>query len=94
MVKVLYCTKGKLSTSLDVVRLTPSLTHVCHVGLSCLESECYCSLSSPLSISPSLTVCRSLFSPETDDYAEIIDDEDTYTMPSSEYRSICHIGSK
>uniref|UniRef100_A0AAZ3PRS2 Focal adhesion kinase 1 n=1 Tax=Oncorhynchus tshawytscha TaxID=74940 RepID=A0AAZ3PRS2_ONCTS len=36
-----------------------------------------------LSISPSLTVCRSLFSPETDDYAEIIDDEDTYTMPST-----------
>uniref|UniRef100_A0A8K9VF00 Focal adhesion kinase 1 n=1 Tax=Oncorhynchus mykiss TaxID=8022 RepID=A0A8K9VF00_ONCMY len=47
------------------------------------ESECYCSLSSPLSIPPSLTVCRSLFSPETDDYAEIIDDEDTYTMPST-----------
>uniref|UniRef100_A0A8K9XJU7 Focal adhesion kinase 1 n=1 Tax=Oncorhynchus mykiss TaxID=8022 RepID=A0A8K9XJU7_ONCMY len=72
----------------SIPKLTPSLTHVCHVGLSCLESECYCSLSSPLSISPSLTVCRSLFSPETDDYAEIIDDEDTYTMPSSEYRSI------
>uniref|UniRef100_A0A8K9UFJ3 Focal adhesion kinase 1 n=2 Tax=Oncorhynchus mykiss TaxID=8022 RepID=A0A8K9UFJ3_ONCMY len=53
-----------------------------------VQKECYCSLSSPLSIPPSLTVCRSLFSPETDDYAEIIDDEDTYTMPSSEYRSI------
>uniref|UniRef100_A0A8K9UEU8 non-specific protein-tyrosine kinase n=1 Tax=Oncorhynchus mykiss TaxID=8022 RepID=A0A8K9UEU8_ONCMY len=52
-----------------------------------VQKECYCSLSSPLSISPSLTVCRSLFSPETDDYAEIIDDEDTYTMPSSEYRT-------
>uniref|UniRef100_A0A8K9VAJ3 non-specific protein-tyrosine kinase n=1 Tax=Oncorhynchus mykiss TaxID=8022 RepID=A0A8K9VAJ3_ONCMY len=48
-----------------------------------VQKECYCSLSSPLSISPSLTVCRSLFSPETDDYAEIIDDEDTYTMPST-----------
>uniref|UniRef100_A0A8K9V748 Focal adhesion kinase 1 n=1 Tax=Oncorhynchus mykiss TaxID=8022 RepID=A0A8K9V748_ONCMY len=50
-----------------------------------VQKECYCSLSSPLSISPSLTVCRSLFSPETDDYAEIIDDEDTYTMPSKYY---------
>uniref|UniRef100_A0A8K9X2A5 Focal adhesion kinase 1 n=1 Tax=Oncorhynchus mykiss TaxID=8022 RepID=A0A8K9X2A5_ONCMY len=48
-----------------------------------VQKECYCSLSSPLSIPPSLTVCRSLFSPETDDYAEIIDDEDTYTMPST-----------
>uniref|UniRef100_A0A8K9XR54 Focal adhesion kinase 1 n=1 Tax=Oncorhynchus mykiss TaxID=8022 RepID=A0A8K9XR54_ONCMY len=50
-----------------------------------VQKECYCSLSSPLSIPPSLTVCRSLFSPETDDYAEIIDDEDTYTMPSKYY---------
>uniref|UniRef100_A0A8C7KEF8 Focal adhesion kinase 1 n=1 Tax=Oncorhynchus kisutch TaxID=8019 RepID=A0A8C7KEF8_ONCKI len=40
-----------------------------------------------LSLSLPLSLCRSLFSPETDDYAEIIDDEDTYTMPSSEYRT-------
>uniref|UniRef100_A0A8C7N1G7 non-specific protein-tyrosine kinase n=1 Tax=Oncorhynchus kisutch TaxID=8019 RepID=A0A8C7N1G7_ONCKI len=36
-----------------------------------------------LSLSLPLSLCRSLFSPETDDYAEIIDDEDTYTMPST-----------
>uniref|UniRef100_A0A8C2FBE1 Uncharacterized protein n=1 Tax=Cyprinus carpio TaxID=7962 RepID=A0A8C2FBE1_CYPCA len=28
---------------------------------------------------------------ETDDYAEIIDEEDTYTMPSSKYPRSCHL---
>uniref|UniRef100_A0A673XB73 non-specific protein-tyrosine kinase n=2 Tax=Salmo trutta TaxID=8032 RepID=A0A673XB73_SALTR len=45
-------------------------------------------LSISLSQTVGLTMCHSLFPPETDDYAEIIDDEDTYTMPSSEYGSI------
>uniref|UniRef100_A0A674EP44 non-specific protein-tyrosine kinase n=1 Tax=Salmo trutta TaxID=8032 RepID=A0A674EP44_SALTR len=40
-------------------------------------------LSISLSQTVGLTMCRSLFPPETDDYAEIIDDEDTYTMPST-----------
>uniref|UniRef100_A0A673XC32 Focal adhesion kinase 1 n=1 Tax=Salmo trutta TaxID=8032 RepID=A0A673XC32_SALTR len=40
-------------------------------------------LSISLSQTVGLTMCHSLFPPETDDYAEIIDDEDTYTMPST-----------